>query len=179
MEVTTRKEYYKLEAELREMGFKQPLSQDAPICRWFSEDVIIDIMPVGEAIFGFSNPWYKPGFSHPIQKNLPDGKKIDVFSEPYLLASKIVAFEERGKEDFWGSVDFEDIVRILDGCTTLERTIEKGSSEVQQYLKDWFLKFINRSRALEYIVAQLPRGSGGMERGQWIIERIHSLCDIE
>ena len=35
--------YHKLEKTLRELGFFQKLQEDAPICRWYIDDVMVDV----------------------------------------------------------------------------------------------------------------------------------------
>jgi len=37
---------------------------------------------------------------------LPDGQEIRIFSLPYLIASKLEAFKDRGHDDFMGSSVF-------------------------------------------------------------------------
>ena len=54
-EVATRKEYYSLTAKLRDQGFTEDMSPDAPICRWVTDDTILDVMPTNPAILGFGN----------------------------------------------------------------------------------------------------------------------------
>ncbi|MFP4686952.1 MAG: hypothetical protein ACLFN5_02460 [bacterium] len=175
VKVTTRAAYYKLEDKLRSLGLKHDISDDAPICRWKHGRLIIDIIPLEESILGFHNHWYKPGFKQPVTKTLPDNSKIMVFSLPYMMASKIEAFEDRGKEDFWGSEDFEDIVRLLDGCSELEEKIRKSDLEVKNFLQNWFAEFLKLNRYSEYISAQLPRGAGGPKRNEWILSRIEKI----
>jgi hypothetical protein len=45
VEITTRAAYYKLAEELRELGFKEDVSPDAPTCRWLHTETILDVMP--------------------------------------------------------------------------------------------------------------------------------------
>jgi hypothetical protein len=44
-EVTPLSEYYALSDQLREKGFAEDVGEDAPLCRWVVEDVILDVMP--------------------------------------------------------------------------------------------------------------------------------------
>jgi hypothetical protein len=60
VEVASRMAYYRLEEELRRKGFKQDLSENAPVCRWLVDVIKVDIMPTQEEILGFSNRWYLP-----------------------------------------------------------------------------------------------------------------------
>ena len=58
VEVASRMAYYRLEEELRLRGFKQDMSENAPVCRWLVDVIKVDIMPTQEEILGFSNRWY-------------------------------------------------------------------------------------------------------------------------
>ena len=48
--------------EKEELGFGR--REDAPTCRWFAKDLIVDLMPVDPEILGFSNKWYGPAVAH-------------------------------------------------------------------------------------------------------------------
>ena len=58
VDVISRNQYYQLEKKLNKQGFKKSITEDV-ICRWFYDDVILDVMPTDEAILGFGNRWYK------------------------------------------------------------------------------------------------------------------------
>ena len=45
VEVASRVEYNQLENTLRELGFFQKIIADDPICRWYIDDEIVDVMP--------------------------------------------------------------------------------------------------------------------------------------
>lgn len=175
VQITTESEYYELEERLRDIGLTHDTSEDAPICRWTYEHLLIDVMPLEKSVLGFSNRWHKPGFNHAVERSLPDNKNILVFSEPYLLASKIEAFRDRGEEDYWASKDFEDIVRLLDGCTTLEKAIKRSEEDVKRFIQKWFRAFLELDRADEYVSAHLPIGAGGTERSHWILKDMEEI----
>jgi hypothetical protein len=44
--IITLNEYYGLENKLRQKGFKQSLLNNDPICRWYCDDIMLDVMPV-------------------------------------------------------------------------------------------------------------------------------------
>jgi hypothetical protein len=49
IDVISLKEYHQLEKRLTRQGFKKSLSEEV-ICRWFYDDVILDVMPTDEKI---------------------------------------------------------------------------------------------------------------------------------
>ena len=64
VEVASRVQYYNLEEELRARGFKQDMSEGAPLCRWLVDGIKVDVMPTQEDILGFSNYWYLPAIKN-------------------------------------------------------------------------------------------------------------------
>lgn len=54
-------DYYRFEDQLRDLGFVQDQSPDAPVCRWRVDGVSVDLMPMKEEILGFANRWYCMG----------------------------------------------------------------------------------------------------------------------
>lgn len=56
-QVFSRSEYYRLSEKLRQRGFREDDSDDAPLCRWRGDAVILDVMPVDPEILGFGSDW--------------------------------------------------------------------------------------------------------------------------
>ena len=65
---------------------------------------------------------------------------------PYLLASKIEAFRQRGKEDYLASRDIEDIIALLDGCRDFAERFHRAPAEVRSYLKEQFGEFVRHEQ---------------------------------
>ncbi len=138
VEITSRAEYYRLSDLLRTFGLQESTESGAPLCRWRYEKISIDVMPCDESVLGFSNRWYRPGFANSIRYHLPSGRQILIFSTPYLLASKIEAFTNRGGGNFYFSSDIEDIVAVLDGRFSLFEEVQQADGEVKAFLSRWF-----------------------------------------
>lgn len=112
--VATRREFFEdVTDQLRRAGFKHDMRDDAPICRWIVEGVTVDVMPTHADILGFANRWYEDGLHHAQTVTLEPGLKVRIFSAPYFLATKIEAFKDRGRGDYLGSADLEDIVSVV------------------------------------------------------------------
>jgi len=159
IELSSYREHTELENELRTKGFANDTSQGAPICRWIYQDIKVDVMPADENILGFNNQWYPGGVGNKISKTLPDGSEIFVFSPEYYLAAKFEAHNDRGGTDLRQSHDFEDIVYILDNCTSIIENIRNSDEEVKCYLKDECKKLLDNNGLSEGIECALPIGS--------------------
>jgi hypothetical protein len=103
-------------------------------------------MPTDEKILGFGNRWYKEAIRNAINFPLMDNLNIKIVTAPYFLATKLEAFKDRGKMDFFASHDFEDIVSLLDGRLEIQEEINQAETELRVYLANSFLRvFQNRS----------------------------------
>ena len=63
VEIFSRAGYYQLATALRKVGLSECTEPNAPMCRWEYEELLIDIMPCGEEVLGFSNRWYEEGLT--------------------------------------------------------------------------------------------------------------------
>ena len=174
VEIFSRAEYYQLANALRAVGLSECTEPEAPMCRWEYEELLIDIMPCGEEVLGFSNRWYEEGFKNLITYILPSEREIYVFSPLYLLASKIEAFLGRG-ESFYFSKDIEDIIVLLDGCGALVEDFEAAFGEVKIFLRQWFKD--NQDNLEDAVANFLPSSSIGRE--ERAIELIQSFATID
>jgi len=76
VEIGSYPKYVVLQNRLRELGFSE--SREI-ICRWISDDVVLDLMPTDPSILGFSNRWYQPALKSATEILLGDlatGKMI-------------------------------------------------------------------------------------------------------
>jgi predicted nucleotidyltransferase len=159
IELSSRRNYNKLEEALRLKGFKHDISNGAPICRWNYKNVLVDIMPSDEEILGFSNAWYKIGISSKIPYVLDDGVEIAILTPAIYLATKIEALNNRGSKDLRQSSDFEDIIYVLENCSVLLISVDDSDQVVQEFLRKESSKLLARKGILEAIECVLPYGS--------------------
>lgn len=175
IEVASRSEYIKLEKRIRDLGFSHATEHGAPLCRWHYSGVTVDIMPTDPKIIGFSNRWYKDAIAAAEEFRLPSGKMIRIFTVPYFLASKMEAFKDRGKNDFLGSRDFEDIIALLEGRTTIRKDLFDSPQIVKAYLRDQFQKWSVSEEFLQGISAHLPRGRRAPDDSRRVLDIVKSL----
>jgi hypothetical protein len=83
---------------------------------------------------------------------LPDGQEIAIFTLPHFLASKVEAFLGRGKGDFYGSEDVEDIIAVIDGAEDVREKVLAGPETVRAYLREQFAVLL-RNELFEQSVA--------------------------
>jgi len=175
VEVLSHTEFHQLEEKLRRQGFSEDMSEAAPICRWVSDDVVLDIMPTDESILGFGSQWYLPAFRHSQSVTLPTGECIRHVSAPYFLITKLEAFEGRGNGDFIMSHDIEDIVAIFDGRPTLLEEVLQADEALVSVLAKKFSKLLLSRAFLDAVSAHLPPDDVSQSRVQRIIQAMQII----
>ena len=135
-------------------------------------------MPADANILGFNNQWYTSGIGSKIPKILPDGTEIFVFSPEYYLAAKFEAHNDRGGNDLMQSHDFEDIVYILDNCTSILEDIRNAEGDVKNYLKGECNGLLENDGLSEGIASALPYGSDS-DRVEMIITLITDITELD
>lgn len=113
VEITALTAYCDMERALEARGFSRDLSPDAPICRWLLSELTVDLMPSDPAVLGFANRWYPLAIETALRLNLPSGTPMRLIAAPVFMATKLVAFADRGNQDFLASHDLEDVVNLL------------------------------------------------------------------
>ena len=92
---------------------------NGPLCRLTIHGITVDVMPVEESVLGFRNSWSPLVVRTAKQHVLPNGTEIRVVNAPAFVCTKLEAFQDRGKGDFYASADVEDVVAIINGRTEL------------------------------------------------------------
>ncbi|MCK9363711.1 MAG: hypothetical protein M0P74_08965 [Syntrophales bacterium] len=178
VEVASRMEYYRLEEELRRKGFKQDMSENAPVCRWLVDLIKIDIMPTQEEILGFYNRWYLPAIKNADLIELENELTIKLVSPPYFLATKIDAFKGRGCGDYMASHDMEDIITILDGRPEIVSEIRSSSDDLKYFLSRTFTILLANEEFLDSISGHLSPDRASQTRLPLLIKRLGEIAKI-
>lgn len=166
-----------LERRLRTLGFANSLDPRAPICRWTYRGLEVDVMPTDPTILGFSNRWYGEAMLHRQSVSLASDLSIWVFPIPYLIATKLEAFKQRGQGDWLASHDLEDIIALLDGASACEATLQSTTGELRSYVVRELRKLYNHPDATEILAAHLPSDPGSKGRVMRIKQVLAKLVD--
>lgn len=176
MKVIGRQQGWINDEVLRGKGFQNDISEDAPICRWVYRGFKVDVISLDALTVGFTNRWYKEGFERAIEV-IATPVSIKIFSLPYFLASKIVAFRDRGKSDYMGSRDMEDIVSMLEVASEdqLEKKLSQASKEARAFLKQEFELLLATSDFIDCIPGAVFNRSAANEAASVVSERMRTL----
>jgi len=171
-------EFHAIEAEMRDRGF-QPDIERGIRCRWRSGDIIVDLMPDDESILGFSNRWYSDAIRHAVDDHLSNSITIRRVTAPYFIATKIEAFNGRGKGDFMVSHDFEGIVTVIDGREELKNEIVASESYVRQFIGRTFAQWMKNPDLYIALTGQLPPDPDSQKRYDLLERRFVRIASIK
>lgn len=174
--VASRADYYQLCRKLRARGFREDMSDEAPLCRWIAENVVLDVMPTDSRILGFSNKWYATAIENSEERRLSNGRCIRMVSAPYFLATKLEAFDGRGRGDYLASHDIEDIVAVLDGRREIVQEIERAPPALVKELSDRFQKLSKERRFIDAVSGHMPTDGASQARVSTILETIKNIA---
>ncbi len=175
VEMATRAAYYRMEDELRRLGFTQRHEAGDPVCRWSVAGVEVDIMPTDEAILGFGNRWHLPAIAQAQTITLSSKLDIQVITAPYFLATKLEAFRGRGQGDFLGSSDMADIVSIVDGRPELVSEVQASDALLRQYLAQSFREYLSLPAFTEAVAGHLLPDAASQARVPLVLSRIGQM----
>ncbi len=179
VEVTGRFGYEQFSKRLRAQGFMEDVESHV-ICRWRHArlDLMLDAMPTNPAIFGFSNRWLAPAMPHALERQLPSGALIKAITSPYLLATKLEAFADRGQDDLLGSHDFEDVISLINGRAALIEEVRTASGELRVYLAQQIIRLQAIPRFNEWVAGALRPDAANQARIEAIVlPRLAEIID--
>ena len=176
-ELTTYAEYVALSERLRELGFSEDASEGAPVCRWISGGQVLDVMPLDAKVLGFSNRWYGEAVRSSNAITLEKSLTIRIVTAPVFLATKLEAFKNRGKGDYFGSHDLEDALSVIDGRAEMSGEIRAANPVLREYLagewEPWCAIRDSSMRCRDICRQARPAGHGSL-----LLRRIEEISRI-
>jgi predicted nucleotidyltransferase len=113
-----------------------------------------------------------------VARELPSGQSIRVVPPPHLIATKLEAFADRGRDDPLASKDFEDITLLVDGREELIPEIAGATEELRRFLSLGMNELL-RLRDFEYGVEGALLGADASARAaQVTIPRFEEIARL-
>jgi len=188
VEVVSRLAWHDFEDRLRAQGLRNDSSSQV-ICRWIAgtgdDELLVDVMPTDASILGFENRWQRPALDHARTVGLPSGQAIRAITPPYLVATKLEAWNGRGRGDHLRSHDLEDVIKLVDGREEVVAEVAAAPDDLRSYLSSEIAALLDQPRfddAIEGTIVGLGgagsgSGSGDEDRvNEVVLPRFHELA---
>ncbi|BBO88953.1 hypothetical protein [Desulfosarcina ovata] len=179
VEVASLSSYHRFSSKLRKRGFVEDSSPGAPICRWLSRSLVLDVMPTDPDLLGFGNQWFERAFKTAQRTALPSGMIIKVLPAPYFIATKIEAFANRGAGDFLLSKDVEDVVAVIDGRLELAMEVNSAEPDLMHHIAKNLTKWMEHTDFIDALPGLMPPDSASQARVSTIVNRIEKIAKRE
>jgi hypothetical protein len=134
-------------------------------------------MPTRADVLGFGNNWYQPAFDTAIEAALPSGRRINMVTAPYFLATKLAAFDGRGAGDYVMSHDMEDVAAVLDGRPEVVDEIKESDEPLRRHLEARFAALLRDSKFIAALPGHLPGDAASQLRLPLILRRIEDISE--
>ncbi len=182
-EALTVHDYHAIEKKVRAQGFSNDMRPDAPICRWVYKNVTLDLMPTVKDILGFANRWYPLALETAQPVVLPSGTRIKLITAPLFIGTKLEAFKDRGKDargkpDYLGSHDLEDIITVVDRRPELLQDCRAARPELRDYLSAEFTALFSDPEFEQALSGHLPGDSFSQQRARPLAQTLRDLSRL-
>lgn len=176
-EITSYADYAVFSERLRKLGFTEDASEGAPTCRWLNGETRLDVMPLNEAILGFSNRWYESAHRSAQDYELETDLHIRVVTAPYFCATKIEAFRGRGNGDYRSS-DLEDLVTVVDGRSELVKELQAAPDDVRSYVAEAIRQLLRTDEFTDALPGYLLGDAASQSRISIVLERLTEIAKL-
>lgn len=170
-------QYHRLGESLRARGFSQPLAEGEPPYRWTIAGMKLDVMPTGENVLGFSNRWYEQSMRTAVTVRLQGGTEIRLVTPDCFVATKLEAFEDRGKGDYLESHDLEDVLCVVDGRASIVDELAAAESSLRSYVAAVFARLIADEGFLDALPGLIIEGSPAV-RSPIVLQRLTMIAGL-
>jgi len=178
VEVVTLSGYYALEERLRAVGFQHDQSEGAPICRWIVDGCRVDVMPIN-SFLGMNSKWFAEAIEYSKAVDLREECTARVITPPLFLATKLEAFKDRGKGDFYASHDLEDIITIMDGRASIVEEIASLPPPIREFIANQFNRFLDEPDFHDAFPGHLSGISGARQRADLVKSRFVAIAALK
>ena len=175
--VVTRIQHTALEEQLRQLGFHHDTSEGAPICRWLYQGTKVDVMPAKDTAGQKSNPWFEHALRSASLKTLRH-VTVRVVSASCFVATKLVAFGDRGKGDFYGSHDLEDVVTVVDGRASLVSELAAEEGPLRAFVSTEIRRLLGLSGFTDALPGHLESDEASQQRLPLVLGRLQAIAKM-
>lgn len=178
LEVVTAQRYSEVEAKLRGLGFDHDMRQGAPRCRWVLEALTVDIMPTDGAFLGLNTAWFKEALATATEQEFAH-TRLKLISSVAFLATKLVAFADRGDRDYYGSHDLEDLVAVIDGREQIVAEVDRAPASLRGYVIESVQHLIDSPAFNEALAGHLPADRASQQRLPSLRGKLHGIAALQ
>jgi hypothetical protein len=166
-----------IEEKVRRQGFVHADYAGAPICRWKLGEITVDIMPdKGAEFMGLNTRWF-PEALHSARSYQVPGGEVPIISAPTFVATKLSAYADRGRGDFYHR-DLEDVITVIDGRASFPVEMATCDTSLQNYVGGEIRRYLAIPDFVGALAGHLPGDAASQERLSSLHRRLLDLSKL-
>ena len=178
MEVVTSERYSDVEARIRALGLDHDMRAGAPRRRWMLGNLTVDLMPTEGAELGLNTAWFTEALAT-VSEQVFDHTRLKLVSPAAFLATKYVAFIDRGDGDFYASHDLEDFIAVIDGRENIVADVDRARPRLRRYLVTSVRELMGAPAFDEALPGQLPPDEASQQRLSKLRAKLRRIAQLE
>ncbi len=163
IEVVSQARYAHVESKLRALKFDHDMRPGAPRCRWVLGNLTVDIMPAEGDFLGLNTAWFREALASATRRTIPGGS-LRVVSPVGFIATKYVAFLDRGARDYYASHDLEDLITVIDGREKIAEEVAAADPALRAYVAKAMAALVASEDFMEALPGHLPADAASQGR---------------
>jgi predicted nucleotidyltransferase len=163
IEVVSQARYAGIEQKLRVLKFDHDMRQGAPRCRWVLGNLTVDIMPADGDFLGLNTAWFREALASATPRPVPGGT-LRVVSPVGFIATKYVAFLDRGAGDYYASHDLEDLITVIDGREKIVEEVAVADPALRAYVTKAMVALVVSEDFMEALPGHLSADAASQGR---------------
>jgi hypothetical protein len=163
LEAVAARHYSDVEAKLRGLGFDHDMREKAPKCRWVLGNLTVDIMPTEGGFLGLNTAWFKEALATAAEREFGH-TRLKLISPVAFLATKHVAFADRGGGDYRASHDLEDFITVIDGRENIVAEVNAAPVELRRCVIESVRNLVSTAAFDEALPGHLPPDRASQQR---------------
>ena len=177
LEIVTSEKYSNVEERLRGLGFDHDMRPDAPRCRWILGTLTVDIMPTEGSGLGLNTAWFTEALATAVEFEIAH-TRLRLISPVAFLATKYVAFCDRGQGDFMASHDLEDLITVIDGRANIAREVDQAPGKLRDYVITAIQTLSKNPDFQEALPGQLPPDQASQRRLPGLRDKLKAIAAL-
>ena len=126
-------------------------------------NLTVDIMPTEGGFLGLNTAWFKEALATATEQEFAH-TRLKLVSPVGFLATKYVAFLDRGAGDYYGSPDLEDFVTVIDGREDIVAEVDQAPAELRRYVINAVQTLTATREFDESLLGQIPPDQASQQR---------------
>ena len=128
---------------------------------------------------GMNSRWFPEAIQFSNVTDLGEGCSAKVITAPLFIATKLEAFKDRGKGDFYASHDLEDIITATDGRASIVDDIASAPRGVRQFIADAFGGFLKEPDFYNAFPGHISSFVGAQQRASLVMQRVVAIASLQ